>query len=214
MNQRKIPRFALAWICGALLMSAGCQSPPSRPDAGGPPSPLPEEDPTADRAGFFDACTDTVLLTITSPDGLWTASQLCDRTVLDGPDMHLERPSGYPVAFAPDSHALLFVSNGAPVERLDRLGRPYLQAYLPALYVLRLPPSHDDFGTRLMNTDAFRHTATSTLAVPASENSDGSSEWSSEHVFRYVIDLPQHPRFSGTFEVDIDAPRPEVRRAP
>lgn len=200
-----------AAVIATALLGVAC-TPTTEPDAG----TAPAEEQSGDLAGIFEECTDTIFYSLTSPDGRWRASKACDRTLLDGPATHLERPAGYPVVFTPTSDVLLFVSTGNAVERADNNGFPYLDTQLPALYALHLPPEEGDFGTRLMNAGAFHHVADETFVPPPSAHDPTTAqwEWVSEHLFRYHINLPQHEDLSGTFEVDLGAPNPEVRRVP
>ncbi len=166
----------------------------------------------SDMAGIFDACIDRVIYTIESPDGVWSARRICEHLAVEGRGIRIERPNAYPISFSPASNALLFVANGPPVVRRNRRGIPYEDLPARALYLLRLPPSENDFGARLMNASEGTGGMIEPPSPPNLQPSPAIGTWTSPGVFQYTISIPQHPEFDGIFAVDIETPRPEVIR--
>jgi len=206
-------RPTILFVTLAALVGTGC----AQGEVSTAPPPTASFSTPSDMAGFYERCIDAVSFSMTSPDGRWTASQTCDRTLLDGPSAHLERPSGYPVSFSPDSDALLFVSTGEPLQTINKFGRPVSNSQVPALYLLTLTPSLAALEVRLMNKGESQSAGVASMAVPSVADVQAYSDaigWISPRVFRYTISIPQYPQYDGTFEVDLDQPSPEAQRVP
>jgi hypothetical protein len=171
------------------------------------------EQTVADRAGYYERCSDEVGFTILSPDKRWTARRVCNTTELKGPGIQLTRPDGYPVSFSPDSRVFLFVSSGEPISRSDQSGRAYLETPARALYLLRLVQAEAEFGIRLMNLpDA---PTTDLIIAPPPRDSDKATDrtWVSSTRFRYTISGTHYAEYDGAFEVDTEQEHPQVHRA-